>query len=108
MQMVSVLTMVAGALVLGFGANYSSADSEDAPSQTLVKLAGGLAVAAGAIAFLWETLMIVLRVLNIGLLNIKDKAFLGTVSMHVMPVVSSIANFYYPGGTVSYKLHLPL
>ena len=107
MQIDSFLTMVAGALVLGFGANYSSADLEGAPSQTLVKLAGGLAIAAGTIAFVWETLMIVLRVLNIGLLNIKDKPFLGTVSVNITLVSSSIANFRYLGRTVSYKVHLP-
>ena len=81
MQIDSFLTMVAGALILGFAANYSSDESEDTPSQTLVRLAGGLAIAAGTIAFVWETLMIVLRVLNIGLLNLKDKPFLGTVSV---------------------------
>ena len=39
-----------------------------------------LCIVAGGLAIIWELTMILLRFLNIGLLNVMDKIFLGIVS----------------------------
>lgn len=79
-----LLPVITGALILGFNNSYNRATNEDISNvdsiQTKTTSAGALCIVGGALVFIWALVMIVLRILNIGLLNLGSKYFILVVS----------------------------
>lgn len=73
--------VITGALILGFNNSYNRALNEDVDSiQTKTTSAGALCIVSGALVFIWAVVMIVLRILNFGFLNLASKYFILVVS----------------------------
>lgn len=64
-------------LIVAFTA---SADEEDSGSEPVAYVSGIISLVAGALVLIWVIIMLVLRLLNIGLLNLGSKYFLSVVS----------------------------
>ena len=90
-------------MILAFNASYDG--DEDADSQTLETDSSGITVAitddeqamavasgvlcliTGALLIIWAVIMIILRFLNIGLLNLGSKYFLAIVSIIIIFII---------------------
>ena len=91
-KVVALLPVVSGILMIAFTANSdsngssssdstsSSSSSSSNSSQPLAYTAGAVSFAGGALVIIWVIVMLVLRFLNIGLLNLGSKYFLAVVS----------------------------
>ena len=94
-QVVSGVAIVTSALVLAFTITYSPSSTTGSvtDNSTIAVAVGGSAAAGGIlmvaslIGLLWEIVMIVLRFLNIGLLNLKPKIFLSVVSFQIRVII---------------------
>lgn len=70
-----------GALVIGFNAEYEASTNEDNlnATQAVTNAGGAIDVVSGVLVVVWALVMIILRICNIGLLNLKSKIFLAIV-----------------------------
>ena len=70
-------------MTLGYNNEYLPAlnegDNETAQAQINANAAGSLSFIAGVLIVVWAVIMIILRILNIGALNIGSKYFLTIV-----------------------------
>ena len=78
------MSIVVGALVLAFNTDYEASTNEDNinTTQAVTNAAGAIDVASGVLVVVWALVMIILRILNIGLLNLKSKLFLAIVRIY--------------------------
>lgn len=85
------MLIVVGGLTVGFNEQYEPAINEANinSTQTQTLASGSLDIIAGILVIVWAVIMIILRILNIGLLNIKSKLFLAVVS-HSMYTIYDI------------------
>ncbi len=79
--------MIAGILIVAFTAVTDTDDqaasivtSDNSSSEPIAYAAGALSLTTGSLVVIWVIVMLILRLLNIGLLNLGSKYFLSVVS----------------------------
>ena len=77
--------------MIGFNVNYEPSINEQGinstdlnNTQAFTNGAGAVDTVSGVLVVVWALVMIILRILNIGLLNLKSKIFLAIVSRSII------------------------